>query len=181
MSPGAAHQGSASFAGMSNQSRFTRYLDILFRAGVTLKGCDGVIEIVTGLGLLLASHAAIQTAVIFLTQNELIEDPRDFVANHLLGLAQTLSISTQHFGGAYLLGHGMLKVALVVGLLRKVLWVYPLAALLLILFVVYQTYRVSLNRSLLLSILTVFDLGILLLIWWEYRRLRNAGSAGDCG
>jgi uncharacterized membrane protein len=93
-----------------------------------------------------------------------------------VGLSQALRISTQHFGGIYLLGHGILKASLVIGLLRKVLWVYPAAALVLALFVVYQTYRISMHHSLMLSALTVFDLGILLLIWWEYRRLQNAGS-----
>jgi uncharacterized membrane protein len=155
---------------------FARFLDLMFRVGIVLKGCDGIIEIFAGLGLLLFSHVAIQNVVIFLTRHELIEDPHNLIANYVVGLSRTLRISTQHFGGIYLLGHGILKAALVIGLLRKVLWVYPAAALVLTLFIVYQTYRISLNHSLLLSALTVFDLGILLLIWWEYRRLQNAGA-----
>ena len=161
---------------MSDQSRFARYLHFIFRLGIALKGFDGIIEIFAGLGLLLVSHVAIQNLVIFLTRNELIEDPHSLIANYLVGLSQALRISTQHFGGIYLLGHGILKASLVIGLLRKVLWVYPAAALVLALFVVYQTYRISMHHSLMLSALTVFDLGILLLIWWEYRRLQNAGS-----
>jgi uncharacterized membrane protein len=161
---------------MFDQRRSARFLDFMFRVGVVLKGCDGIIEIFAGLGLLIVSHAAIQTIVIFLTRHELIEDPNDSIANYLLRLSQTLRISTQHFGGIYLLGHGILKAALVIGLLRKVLWVYPAAALVLTLFIVYQTYRISLNHSFLLSALTFFDVGILLLIWWEYRRLQNAGT-----
>jgi uncharacterized membrane protein len=160
---------------MSDQRRSARYLDFIFRVGIALKGCDGVIEVFAGLGLLLVSHTAIENVVIFLTRHELIEDPHSFVANYLVGLSQTLRISTQRFGGIYLVGHGILKAFLVIGLLRKVLWVYPVAALVLALFVVYQTYRISVHHSLMLSALTVFDLGILLLIWWEYRRLQSVG------
>jgi uncharacterized membrane protein len=161
---------------MSDQRGRARLLEYLYRVGILLKGFDGLIEIFAGLGLLLVSHLAIQNVVIFLTRNELIEDPNDIIANYLVGFSQTLRISTQHFGGIYLLGHGILKAFLVIGLLRKVLWVYPVAALVLSLFVVYQTYRISVNHSLFLTALTVFDLGILLLIWWEYRRLQNAGT-----
>ena len=55
-------------------------------------------------------------------QEELIEDPKDFVATHLLGWAQSFSVDTKAFYVFFLLSHGLVKLLLVVGLLRNKLW-----------------------------------------------------------
>ena len=58
------------------------------------------------------------------------------VANFLLHSVQNLSIGTQDFAAIYLLGHGVIKLWLIVGLPRKKLWYYPASTVVFGLFVV---------------------------------------------
>ncbi|MHB1273144.1 MAG: DUF2127 domain-containing protein [Rhodanobacter sp.] len=151
----------ADWAGISHRA---------FRAGVILKGIDGVLELLGGGALLLTTHPVIRHAVAWLTQAELIEDPGDFVANHLVHLVQQLSIGTQHFAGIYLIAHGVIKVGMVAGLLRGLRWSYPLALVVLTAFIGYQCYRLFHMPSVLLSLLTVIDVTVALLIAREWRQ-----------
>ena len=91
----------------------------IFKVSVLLKGAHAVIECIGGLALALASTTNIVRWVNSLTQDELIEDPNDFIATHLLSMAQEFSVNTKNFYAFYLLSHGIVKLALVVGLLRN--------------------------------------------------------------
>src|SRR3979409_179336 len=99
----------------------------IFEISVLLKGAHELIEAIGGLVVILVSTSTITSLVNTLTQEELIEDPNDFVAGHLLSLAQNFTVSTQHFYAFYLLSHGIIKVFLVVGLLRNKLWADPVS------------------------------------------------------
>lgn len=141
----------------------------MFEIGILLKGAHALIECIGGLVLAFVSTSAITSLVNALTQGELIEDPNDFVATHLLSLAQNFTVSTQHFYAFYLLSHGLIKVFLVIGLLRNRLWAYPVSLVVLGLFIVYQLYRFSYTHGFGLIVLTVFDVMVMGLIWHEYR------------
>src|ERR1700730_9942592 len=65
----------------------------IFEISVLLKGAHALIECIGGLVLALVSTNAIKSLVNALTQEELIEDPNDFVAGHLLSLAQNFTVS----------------------------------------------------------------------------------------
>ena len=94
----------------------------IFFISVLLKGADALIECVSGFVLTFLSTSAVTHLVNTLAQEELIEDPHDFIATHLLSLAQKYTVSTQHFYAFYLLSHGVVKAFLVIGLLRNKLW-----------------------------------------------------------
>ena len=144
-----------------------------FRVSVILKGLHALTEIVGGLVFYLASAPVILHWVNLLTQEELIEDPRDFVATHLISAAQQLTGATESFYAFYLISHGLIKVVLVVGLLREKLVAYPLSLIALGAFIVYQLYRYSYTHSFGLILLTVFDLIVIVLVWHEWRLLRK--------
>ena len=150
-------------------------LDRTFRVSITLKGIDGVLEIVGGVILLFVAPNTLQHWAKMLTAHELAQDPHDFVAQHLLRSASTLSRSTTLFGAVYLLTHGIAKVVLVVALLRERLWAYPWTIALLGVFIVYQVYRLSYRLSVGLFLLTAFDVFVLVLTVLEYRRRRASG------
>jgi uncharacterized membrane protein len=141
----------------------------IFEISVLLKGAHALIECIGGLVLAFVSTSAITNLVHALTQDELIEDPNDFVAAHLLSLTQNFTVSTQHFYAFYLLSHGLIKVFLVIGLLRNKLWAYPVSLVVLGLFIIYQLYRYSYTHGFGLIVLTVFDVMVTGLIWHEYR------------
>ena len=154
-----------------------RRLHQIFQVSVLLKGAHALIECAGGVALGLVSTNAIAKLVNRLTQQELIEDPQDLIATHLLAWAQSFSVSAKAFYAFYLLSHGAVKILLVVGLLRSARWSYPAALIVLGLFVIYQTYRVSYTHSIGLIALSVFDVFVMGLIWHEYnlfrRHLRN--------
>ena len=145
----------------------------IFLVRVLLKGAHALIECLGGTILALVSTTSIVNFVNAITLNELIEDPNDFIATHLLALARDFSVQTQHFYAFYLLSHGLVKVLLVVGLLREKLWSYPASLIVLALFVVYQLYRFSYTHGFGLIVLTVFDVIVMGLIWHEYNLMRH--------
>ena len=100
----------------------TDLLDRTFEVGITLKGLDGVLEVVGGVLLLVVSPVTINQLVGSLTQHELSQDPHDFIATHLLNAASGLTGSSARFGAIYLLLHGVVKIVLVAALLRDQLW-----------------------------------------------------------
>jgi uncharacterized membrane protein len=150
-----------------------RRIHQIFEVSVLLKGAHAIIECIGGLALAFASTTSIAALVNRLTQEELIEDPDDFVATHLLNLAQGFSVSAKNFYAFYLLSHGIVKVALVAGLLRNKLWAYPASLVVMGLFIVYQIYRFFYTQSVGLVVLTVFDLIVMVLIWHEYGLVRR--------
>lgn len=151
-----------------------RTLHRLFGLGVALKGLDGVLELLGGLTFLVVDPRTLSALVRFLTAHELSEDPSDLVANALRHAVGHLSADTSLFAGAYLAGHGLVKVLLVAGLLRGRLWAYPTALWFMAAFVAYQGYRFTLGHSLALLALTLVDAVVMWLIWREYRYLKTA-------
>jgi len=103
----------------------------------------------------------------------------DPLCDRLIHLISSLSpdygdtIGTQHFYAFYLLSHGIIKAALVIGLLRNKLWAYPASLVVLGIFIVYQLYRFSYTHGFGLIVLTVFDVFVMGLIWHEYRLVRR--------
>jgi uncharacterized membrane protein len=91
----------------------------LFRIGILLKGANALLEIIGGTLLAFANPSLVTQFVVLFTQEELSEDPHDSVANYLLQIAQGYSVSTQIFGAAYLLVHGIVKIVLVWALLKN--------------------------------------------------------------
>lgn len=145
----------------------------IFQVSILLKGAHALIECVGGFALAVTSTDAIRALVAHLTQDELIHDHGDFVANQLLAWAQTFSVQTHDFYAFYLLSHGIVKLALVTGLLLGRLWAYPASLAVMSLFIAYQLYRYSYTHGLGLIALTIFDLFVIALIWHEYRLIRH--------
>jgi uncharacterized membrane protein len=150
----------------------------LFAAGVLIKGVDGVLETIGGILFMFVDPKALSSLVIAFTAHELSEDPDDWFATTLRHVVQNLSSNTKLFVSAYLLAHGLIKVLLVAGLLRKRLWAYPAALWFLGIFIVYQLYRFSHTHALALLALSAFDLLVASLVWLEYRsRKQHAYNA----
>lgn len=153
-------------------SGLRRLIHRAFEVGVGLKGLDGALEIIGGLLLLTISPRHVSTLVLQLTQHELSEDPHDLVASYLVRLSKGLTVEGQLFGAAYLLTHGVVKLALVAALLKRRLWAYPAAIGLFALFGAYQVYRYTFTHSLYLILLTILDVVVICLTWLEYTKVK---------
>ena len=153
----------------------TTLLDRTFRVSLILKGLDGVLELIGGILLLVVTPKQIGDLVRFLTQHELAQDPHDFLANSLVHLSSNLSGSATLFGAIYLLLHGLVKIVLVWAVLKDKLWAYPWMIAFLLVFIIYQGYRIAVAFSWGLVLLTAFDIFIVWITAREYRihRARN--------
>lgn len=140
-----------------------------FLIGMVFKGVDGCLELIGAAALLLVTRPEIQRVAEWLTREELAEDPRDFFATHAVHVAQHLTAGTQHFVAVYLFVHGAIKVALVAGLLRGLLWMFPVALIFLTTFIGYQLYRFAHIPSWSLGLFTLLDAVVIVLIWREWR------------
>ena len=154
-------------------------LDRTFEIGMILKGLDGVLELIGGALLLAVSPATINRIIVGLTQHELSEDPHDVIATDLLRISHGLTGSAVGFAAAYLVLHGIVKVVLVLALLRNKLWAYPWMIAFLIAFIAYQTYRIALDVTLGLIVLTIVDAIIVWLTRREYQKQRTARQRGQ--
>jgi uncharacterized membrane protein len=152
-----------------------RRIHQIFEAGMLLKGLHGLVECIGGLTLTAISAHAVIHLVGLLTQGELAEDPHDVIATHLMLWADHFSGGSKTFFALYLLSHGLTKIVLVVALLRGKLWAYPASLTVLGLFILYQLYRFLLLPGPGMILLTIFDLGVMWLIWHEYRVMQRHG------
>jgi len=155
--------------------RIETWLHWSFEIGVVLKAISAGLELLFGLLLLFIDIRAIVQPFI---DNELIDDPNDFLATHLQSAVANLSPGAELYSALYLLSHGIVKAALVGGLLRKKLWAYPASMVVLWLFIAYQTIKWIQTHSVALLLLTLFDLLLVYLIWHEYQHMRKQWAVG---
>lgn len=141
----------------------------LFRIGIWLKGIDGVLEIAGGILLLMVSLPAL----ILFTQAQIQHDAGDLVARALRHIISHLTANSKLVGVSYLLGNGVVKVFLAASILRGKLWSYPVAIVVLGLFILLQCGRLGFHFSYLMLCVTAIDTAIVLLIWREYRLIRR--------
>ncbi len=153
-----------------HRSHHERLFRRLYIAAIALKGLDGVTETLSGAVFLFVSQHALRNWIFRITAPELIEDPDDLVANLLRRSFSHLQTGTKVAAGAYLLGHGIIKITLVAALLRRRRWALICGAALLGLAIVGEAVRYVQTHSLTLLGALVFDLVVLALVWREYRR-----------
>ncbi len=156
---------------MPQESKNEQFIHKLFIWGVLLKAVDGVLEVVGGIALFFTGALASIAGV--LIQNELIEDPHDFIASHLQDSLPALLAHSGWFASMYLLSHGVIKIGLAAGLLRDKPWAYPTAIVTFALFIVYQLYRYTFTHSLFLMLLTLLDVVVIWLTWHEYQYFKK--------
>ncbi len=133
-----------------------------------------MLETLGGILLLLVNPAEINHFARWLTQSELSSDPHDWLANHILKTAHSLTGKALIFGAIYLLAQGIVKIVLVWQVLHDRIWAYLALITVVGLFAIYQIYRLAwVKFSVSLFLLTVFDLLIIYLTQREYRNHRN--------
>lgn len=144
-----------------------------FRAGIGVKCFDGVVEILGGVLVWFVKPSWFTWFETFWI-HLLVQNRHDFIAGHMLRLSERLTTSDPVFACFYLLSHGLVKVILAIALWMNELWAYPLAIAVFSAFCVYQVYRFSHTYSEALIWLTVFDIGVVILTWREYRLQASA-------
>ena len=139
----------------------------LFEYAILIKGLFGVLETISGFLILFISKGALNNISAVLIDSELSEDPRDFLINIAAQGLYSLSVNIKFFVIAYLVLHGLLNIFLTVQLYRNKIWAYMFAIVVILVFVSYQIYRIFLYHSVILIVVTIFDLLLVALIWHE--------------
>jgi uncharacterized membrane protein len=151
-----------------------RQLHWVFEASLVVKGLLASGEAIGGLGLLLTPNMAILKLVAWLTRHEIAQDPTDPMATWFRHAAEAFPIQTQHFYAWYLMGHGFLKLLMVLMLARRILWAYPIAMAVLAGFVTYQMLHWTHTHSVVLVLLSGLDSLMIVLVFREWREMKRA-------
>jgi uncharacterized membrane protein len=159
-------------------------LDQSFKAGIAIKGFDGLIESIGGVLLLFIKPSAMNEFFRFVILHDLPGKYDEMLVAHLFHWTQALEHGGKVFASVYLITHGLSKALLVAGLWMNKLWAYPLTIVVFGLFCVYQIHRYTHTHSIFLVLLTIFDLILIYLTWREYlqkKRERDqvAKTAGE--
>lgn len=154
-------------------SRHGTLVHRLFEIGLIAKLLDGGLELLAGSSLLLLKASQINHWLQDLIRHEVDRDPSSLWTKVIVHAVHPLSQGTRLFAALLLLGHGIIKIGLVLALYRRRRWAYPLAIVIFALFVVSQLIRYASTRSVWLLSFTVIDLMVIALTWMEFRRTRS--------
>ncbi|MDQ4116765.1 MAG: DUF2127 domain-containing protein [Actinomycetota bacterium] len=149
----------------------------LYRLALVIKGVDGAAELIGAAVLLLVSGQAVHRLVADVLARDLVGPPDGTLARHLVAGTEEFASGNRTFAVAYLGLHGVLKLLLVMALLRQWMRAYPLAIVVLGVFVVYELYRAVHTGSVVLPVLAALDIAIIVLVVREYRLLRRERPA----
>src|SRR5476651_2374790 len=133
-----------------------RLLDRFFRLAIIIKGFDGLLEVLGGVTLIFLPIARIQGGIADLALREITEDKHAFIAEVIYHLDRQINPHVRLFAVLYLIGHGSIKIFLTIALLREHYHLYPYAIGFLLAFIAYQSYRIGVDHSLALALLTSF-------------------------
>lgn len=158
--------------------RHAPWFENAYRIGIAIKGFDGLAELVAGVALLLAPgivHATL--SAIFQATHLHDGHTAQFIASYVARLDAEAAKNGIAFLIVFLIGHGIVKLALVYCLLRRIVWAYPYALAVLGLFLVYQLYVLALNPlSPGMWLFTLLDAAIIWLVWGEWQDLRETAD-----
>ena len=103
-------------------------VDKLFYIGMLIKAGAAIFEIGTGIFAIFLTTNEVLHVTQLLVEGKLAADPDNFLANYILDLGFSFTPGqTNLFLFLYLAGHGVVNMFLVISLLKKKMWAYPLS------------------------------------------------------
>jgi len=151
----------------------TTLLDRFYEAGLVIKAIDGFFESLSGILILVISPAAIKSATKSLTSHSLSKNPHNFWASYVAKTGTTLASGHNYFLAAFFLINGGVKLGLVICLFLNQYWAYPVALVILNLFLVYEIVQFIIKPTLGLAFLSLLDALIIWLIYREWQKIKK--------
>jgi len=154
------------------QIRNAKWFDRLYMVTVVVKGVDGLVELLAGLVLLVAPTKLHK--LLSLITGEARESSHQFM-HQLAQYIAHVDTDVTHGGLTvvilFLVIHGVVKLSLVYALLRRILWAYPYALGVLVVFLLYQLYVCVMQPSASMILFALLDAIIVWVVWGEWRKL----------
>lgn len=132
----------------------------------------GVLQVVVAIVLYLGALQYLPSFAQWLVQNELAENPNDYIALKILQITGSAPATGAPFYTTYFAAHGLLHIAVVAALLSGARWANHAAVTVLSLFVIYQVIEWMSVGGFMLIVLTIIDLAVIYLTVREHRRTR---------
>jgi uncharacterized membrane protein len=137
---------------------------------ILIKGFFGLLEVTAGLIIAVTGPQRVYSLILRWTTPELYQGGPSHLAQAIRQGATALIQTQAGFIILYLLVHGALKMAITITLLRgRGVWIFPFSSVILIGFIAYMSYELSLHWSNLLLALAIFDTVTLGLVLNEWR------------
>jgi uncharacterized membrane protein len=136
-----------------------------FLWSVLVKGAISLAEVISGIALFFIPPAAIVSLGIVILNYVPVISLQQALMEEIARYTEGAVV----FVALYLLSRGLIKAGLIFALLANKLWAYPSSLLVLGLFVLYQTYQILTDHSLLIIGITLFDLIVMYFIYREWR------------
>lgn len=144
--------------------------DRLFILSMWWRIIYGTLRIIFGLAIIKVVGMPLVDAVATLMRYELIEDPNDILYSWVSHLLAQHPIYVSSFLAFYFIFWGVVDIVLSYNLLKYRLWAFPIAMVLIALFVVYEFIRFTHTHSPILIGVAILDTAILWLISEEYKK-----------
>ena len=145
---------------------------IAYFVTILIKGIFGLLEVTLGLIIAVTGSERLHVLILQWTDHALYEGGQSELAEALRHAAGVL-VQSQNFIILYLLVHGALKMAITITLLRgRGVWIFPFASVILLGFIIYMSYELSVHWSNLLLALALLDtvtLGLVINEWWTWK------------
>jgi uncharacterized membrane protein len=156
-----------------NVKRF-KFFHVIFEVGIILKGINASIELALGTSLIILSADKLRGFITNLITPLLDHKRWSWLSDAATRYAERITISGKDFAGWYFLTHGVVKLLVVICLLKRWFWAYPVAIAMFIMFVLFQTGEFLLgSHSWFYLFLDIFD-G--LMIWLTVNEWKHAKS-----
>ncbi len=146
-------------------------LSVLFRLSMWWRIVYGIIRVTVGVSFLHFINQPLTDFVYRLMSHELLARTSDAVLEKIYYLFQIHEFTVTYFIAGYFIFWGVIEIVLSLCLLRKMPTAFPIAMGLIIVFIMYATFRYFHTHSLILLCVILIDITILYLINHEYRNL----------
>jgi len=149
------------------------WFERIYKLGIVIKGLDGLVEFVAGVAVLISPplvHRLLSMLIAELGEHN--SRPFQFLANNVGRVDADLLKSGLIFLTIFLIVHGIVKLALVYCLLRRIVRAYPVALLILVIFLLYQVYVLIVHPTIAMALFSLLDAVIIWLVWEEYQELK---------
>jgi len=149
------------------------FVDRAFWLSLIIKGIDGALQLIGGVAVLFIEPGTLSRWFRYLTRYLLHRKPHNSESNFIHSAAAQFGISVETLVCIYLLSHGVIKVLLVYGLLKRKLWVFPAALAGFGFFLAVEIYRISEHFYWGILILMCVDIFVITMVILEYMKVKK--------